>query len=157
VLTITDERPRIWIDADACPRDAKELLFKASRKRLVRLVLVANQPMRAPNSERIETIQVGQGANLADAKIVELVSTGDLVITADIPLAGDAIAAGATVLTPHGEELTQHSISERLTARNLLDQLRGSGEITGGPAPYSDRQRIAFANQLDRWLTRNKF
>ena len=132
-------------------------MFKAARKRLVRLVLVANQPVRAPSSERIESIQVGQGANLADAKIVELVQPGDLVITSDIPLADGVISAGGTVLTPQGEAITRENISERLTARNLLDQLRGSGEITGGPAPYGDRQRIAFANQLDRWLTRNKF
>ena len=123
----------------------------------MRLVLVANQPVRAPSSERIESIQVGQGANLADAKIVELVQPGDLVITSDIPLADGVISAGGTVLTPQGEAITRENISERLTARNLLDQLRGSGEITGGPAPYGDRQRIAFANQLDRWLTRNKF
>lgn len=144
---------KIWVDADACPGEVKELLFRAAERTKTHLTLVANQPMRTPHSELIDSIRVGAGANVADQKIVELADAGDLVITADIPLAADAIAKGAEALNPRGELYTATNIGERLAARNLLDELRGEGQITGGPANYSARDKQSFANQLDRWLT----
>lgn len=144
---------KIWVDADACPGEVKELLFRAAERTKTHVTLVANQPMRTPHSERIDSVRVGAGANVADQKIVELAEAGDLVITADIPLAADAIAKGAEALNPRGELYTATNIGERLAARNLLDELRGEGQITGGPANYSAKDKQTFANQLDRWLT----
>lgn len=146
---------RIWIDADACPGEIKELLFRAATRRRVRVTLVANQPLRVPSSELIDSIVVPAGANVADQRIVELVGPTDLVVTADIPLAGHVVARGAMALNPRGELYTAENIGARLAARNLMDELRGEGLITGGPANFGAKDRQAFANQLDRWLTRN--
>jgi uncharacterized protein YaiI (UPF0178 family) len=147
---------RIWVDADACPGDVKELLYRAADKRKVTMIFVANQPVRTPRSDYLSSICVPGGMNMADRHIVDQVEPGDLVITADIPLAAAVIDKGAEALEFRGELFTATSIGERLAARNLLDQLRGGGLITGGPAGYSSNDRQAFANQFDRWLTKKR-
>lgn len=144
----------IWVDADACPGVIKELLFRAAQRRKVLVTLVANQPLSVPRSEFITTIRVSGGMNVADRRIVELSGPGDLVITADIPLAAEVVAKGGQALDPRGKLYTEANVQERLAARNLLDELRGGGQITGGPSNFSARDRQAFANQLDRWLTK---
>jgi len=145
---------QIWVDADACPAEAKEVLYKVVKRLQIPLTLVANQMMGIPKSELIRFELVGFGADVADRRIVELVSEGDLVISADVPLAAQAVAKGATVLDPRGEVLTGDNVGARLAARNLMDDLRGSGMQTGGPAAYSARNKQDFANQLDRLLTK---
>lgn len=147
---------RIWVDADACPGDVKELLYRAARRRKIRVTLVANQMLSTPGSQFIDSLLVPSGMNAADRRIVELVQPGDLVITADIPLAADVVAAGARALDPRGELYTNTNIGERLALRNLLDELRGGGQITGGPSNYTAKDRQAFANQLDRCLTASR-
>ena len=144
---------RIWVDADACPNTIKELLYKAAKRTQVLVTLVANQPLRTPSSEFIATLLVPGGMNVADRRIVELIEPGDLVITADIPLAADVVAKGGQALNPRGELYTAANVSERLAVRNLLDDLRGGGQVSGGPANFNAKDRQAFANQLDRWLT----
>ena len=144
---------QIWVDADACPGQVKELLFRAAKRTKTKVVLVANQPMRTPRSEFIGSLLVGADMNAADRQIVELVEPGDLVITADIPLAAEVVAKGAQALNPRGELYTDANVGERVAVRNLLDELRGGGLVTGGPASFSGKDRQAFANQLDRWLT----
>lgn len=145
---------QIWVDADACPADAKEVLYKVSKRLQIRMTLVANQMMWIPKSDLVRFELVGAGADVADRRIVELLNVGDLVISADIPLAAAAVAKGATVLDPRGEVLDAENVGARLAARNLMDELRGSGLETGGPAAYSARNKQDFANQLDRLLTR---
>lgn len=144
----------IWVDADACPGEIKEILFRAAERRKMQVTLVANQAMRVPRSEFIASIAVPHGLNVADRKIVELVAAGDLVVTADVPLASDVVAKGATALDPRGELYTSENIGERLAMRNLMDEMRGGGMIGGGPANFSARDRQQFANQLDRWITK---
>ena len=143
----------IWVDADACPRVIKEILFRAAERKKVNLTLVANQPLRTPPSTYISSMVVGAGFDVADDKIVELLSAGDLVITADIPLAAAAIKKQGHALNPRGEFYTPENIQERLAVRNMLDELRGCGVETGGPAAFSASDKQAFANQLDRFLT----
>ena len=147
---------RIWVDADACPGEIKELLYRVAERLKVKLTLVANQSMRVPRSEFIDSLLVPDGANIADRRIVELASPGDLVVTADIPLAGDVVAKGAQAIDPRGGLYTENNIGELLARRNMLDQLRGSGHISGGPSNFGAKDRQAFANQLDRWLAKNK-
>jgi uncharacterized protein YaiI (UPF0178 family) len=144
----------IWVDADACPVEAKEVLYKDSKRLQIAMTLVANQMMWVPKSDLVRFELVGAGADVADRRIVELLKAGDLVISADIPLASAAVAKGATVLDPRGEVLDAENVGARLAARNLMDELRGSGLETGGPAAYSARNKQDFANQLDRLLTR---
>ncbi len=144
---------QIWVDADACPGEIKELLFRAAKRTKTKVTLVANQPMRTPRSEFIDSLLVGAGMNAADQRIVELVESGDLVITADIPLAAEVVAGGAEALDPRGELYTNDNVGERVAVRNLLDELRGGGLITGGPANFSAKDRQTFASELDRWLT----
>ena len=146
----------IWVDADACPGEIKELLFRAAKRTKIKVTLVANQPMRTPPSEFIDSLLVPAGMNVADRRIVELVEPSDLVITADIPLAAEVVANGGQALDPRGELYTDANIGERLAVRNLLDELRGGGQITGGPANFIAMDRQALANQLDRWLTAAK-
>jgi uncharacterized protein YaiI (UPF0178 family) len=146
---------QIWVDADACPKVIKEILFRAADRKKVQLTLVANQPMHTPASPYINSMVVGSGFDVADDKIVELLSPGDLVITADIPLAAAAIDKEGHALNPRGEFYTQDNIQERLTIRNMLDELRGCGVETGGPAVFSVGDRQVFANQLDRFLARH--
>ena len=147
---------QIWVDADACPGEIKELLFRAAKRTETKVTLVANQPMRTPRSEFIESLLVGADMNAADRRIVELIDPGDLVITADIPLAAEVVAKGAQALNPRGELYTDANVGERVAVRNLLDELRGGGLVTGGPANFGAKDRQAFANQLDRWLTAAK-
>ncbi|MEX0867111.1 MAG: YaiI/YqxD family protein [Pirellulales bacterium] len=144
---------RIWVDADACPGEIKELLFRAAKRTEIKLTLVANQTVHTPRSEFIDSLVVPAGANVADRRIVELLEPGDLVITADIPLAADVVAQGGKALNPRGELYTSDNVGERLAVRNMLDEMRGGGQISGGPANFSSKDKQAFANQLDRWLT----
>ena len=146
---------QVWIDADACPGEIKELLYRAAKRRKVKATLVANQQMFTPKSEYIDSIVVQSGMNEADRRIVELVEPGDLVVTADIPLAADVVAKGAEALNPRGELYTNSNIGERLALRNMLDELRAGGQITGGPSNFSPKDKQAFANQFDRWLTKS--
>ncbi len=143
---------RIWVDADACPKPIKEILFRASDRVHVPVVLVANQALQVPPSELIRSIQVSAGFDVADDYIVQQAQSGELVITADIPLAAEVIAKGCLVLTPRGERYTADNIRQRLAMRDFLDTMRGSGLDTGGPAPFSHSDRQAFANRLDRLL-----
>lgn len=144
---------QIWVDADACPGEIKELLFRAAKRTKTHVTLVANQALRTPRSEFVDSLLVPAGMNVADRRIVELVQSGDLVITADIPLAAQVVAKGGQALDPRGELYTNANVGERLAVRNLFDELRGGGQITGGPANFTAKNRQAFANQLDRWLT----
>jgi len=145
---------QIWIDGDACPGEIKELLYRAAQRRKVKVTLVANQIMRVPSSEFIDSIRVPAGMNVADRQIVEKVAAGDLVVTADIPLAAEIVAKGGVALDPRGTLYTDDNVGQRLASRNLLDDLRGGGLVTGGPSNFSSRDKQAFANQLDRWLTK---
>jgi len=145
---------QIWVDADACPRVIKEILYRAAERKQLPMTLVANQPLRVPPSRFIKTLQVGSGFDVADAEIVRLASTGDLVVTADVPLAAQVVAKGGVALDPRGELLTEANIGERLAIRNALDELRGAGVETGGPPPLGPKDKQAFANQLDRILAR---
>lgn len=146
---------KIWIDADACPRQIKELLFRAADKRGILLTLVANKAILFPSSRWIRGIQVANGPDVADQEIVRQLDAGDLVITADIPLAADVIEKGGFALDPRGDFFTEENIRERLSMRNFMDELRSSGVETGGPAAFSGKDKQAFANQLDRFLARN--
>ena len=145
---------QIWVDADACPTVIKEILFRAADRARIDVTLVANQPMRRAVSPFVHFIQVPAGFNVADARIVELMQKGDLVITADVPLAASVIEKGGTALDPRGTLYTSENVRERLSLRNFMDELRGSGVDTGGPATLSQRERQLFANQLDTWLSR---
>ena len=146
---------QIWVDADACPRVIKDILYRAAERKKVQLTLVANQPLQTPPSPFINSMVVGSGFDVADDKIVELMQTGDLVVTADIPLAAAAIEKNGHALNPRGEFYTEDNIKERLAVRNMLDELRGCGIETGGPAAFSSCDKQAFANQLDRFLAKH--
>ncbi|WP_027191060.1 YaiI/YqxD family protein [Fundidesulfovibrio putealis] len=143
----------ILVDADALPGPIREILFRAAQRLRLRLTLVANKILQVPGSEYISTIRVGQGFDVVDEAIVEMVEAGDLVITADIPLAAKVIEKDAHALNPRGELYTKDTIQSRLTMRNLLSELRSAGVNTGGPPPLSQRDRQAFANSLDIFLT----
>jgi uncharacterized protein YaiI (UPF0178 family) len=145
----------IWVDADACPAVIKDILFRAAERTGVHLTLVANQPVQIPRSALIRFIQVPTGFDVADNEIVKRLSAGDLVITSDIPLAAEAIADGALALSPRGELYTADNIRARLSMRDFMETLRSSGVNTGGPPPLNQGDRQAFANQLDRLLTRS--
>jgi len=144
----------IWIDADACPRVIKDILFRAAERVCLPLILVANSNMQHPKSEYISSIQVAAGADVADAYIIEHATAGDLGITADIPLAAGLIEKGAFALNPRGEMYTTDNIRSALSMRNFMDGLRGDGIITGGPAAFNQADRQKFSNQLDRFLTK---
>ena len=142
----------IWVDADACPAVIKDILYRAAERRNIQMTLVANKLLRVPPSPYIRALQVPRGIDVADSRIVREVAPGDLVITADIPLAADVIAKGGHALNPRGERYTPENIQERLALRNFLDVLRGTGERTGGPAALDNTDRKRFADQLDRFL-----
>jgi len=144
---------RILVDADACPTVIKEILQRAAMRLKIETTLVANKNLTVPFSPHLNTMRVGQGFDVVDETIAKIVQPGDLVITADIPLAAKIIDRGATGLNPRGELYTKENIGSRLTMRNMLDELRSTGVATGGPAPLSLADRNAFANQLDRFLT----
>jgi len=147
---------QVLVDADACPSAVKEILFRAARREEVPVTLVANQYLRTPPSPFIKAIQVPSGFDVADARIVEMVAAGDLVITADIPLAAAVLDKGGHALDPRGNWFSRDNIQERLTVRDMMDQLRGTGIDTGGPDPYSARDSKAFAGQFDRFLARHR-
>ena len=141
----------IWVDADACPNVIKEILFRAAERTQTPVTLVANQNIRVPPSRFIRSVRVAAGFDVADNEIVRLCEAGDLVITADIPLA-EVLAKGAAAVNPRGERYTEATIRERLTMRDFMDTLRASGIQTGGPDSLSQRDRQQFAAQLDKWL-----
>lgn len=144
---------RIWVDADACPIVIKEILFRAAERAKVMVVLVANQSMSHPQSDYIRSVQVSRGFDVADGEIVRALEQGDLVITSDIPLAAEVIEKGGHALTPRGERYTKSNIQARLTMRDFMDTLRGSGEHSGGPPPLNSADRREFGNELDRFIT----
>ena len=147
---------KIWIDADACPLPVKTIVFRASQRVGVPVTLVANQRLLTPPSPFITSVHVSQGFDEADHYLVAQATASDLVITADIPLAARLVAKGVPALNPRGELYTADNIQERLALRNLKEELRAAGSVTGGPAPYRDRDKQAFANSLDRWLAQRR-
>ena len=146
---------QIWVDADACPKVIKEILFRAAKRVEVKTTLVANQELQIPASPYIDVVQVKAGLDVADSYIVQHLQSQDLVITADIPLAAAAIAKGGYALNPRGEFYDAVNIRQRLSLRDFMDELRNSGVETGGPPPFNQRDRETFANQLDRFLAKH--
>jgi len=146
----------IWVDADATPNAVKEILVRASWKREVDVVFVANRWMEKPKSSRATTVVVDAGADVADDHIAENCEAGDLVITADIPLAARVVDKKGEVLTPYGRVLEAENVREALSMRDFQEDLRGAGVTTGGPPPFGEAQKKAFANALDRWITLSK-
>ena len=147
---------KIWVDADACPNAVKEILYRATQRTKVPLILVANQPIKVPVSKNIRMIQVETGFDIADNYIASHTEPGDLVITADIPLAATIVDSGAHALNPRGEEYTKENIKQRLQMRNFMEEMRNIGQASGGNAPFDAQDKQAFANALDRWLTKNR-
>ncbi|MGD8498129.1 MAG: YaiI/YqxD family protein [Chromatiales bacterium] len=143
----------IWVDADACPKVIKEILFRAAERAKVRVTLIANHALRTPPSDYVSAVQVSGGFDVADEQILARINPGDLVVTADIPLAAAVIEKRAHALNPRGERYTEDTVRQRLVMRDLMDELRGSGIQTGGPPPIGPRERKAFADELDRLLT----
>jgi uncharacterized protein len=141
---------KIWVDADACPKPVKDILFRLADRIEIAVTLVANQGMRLPDSPFIKLIQVGHGADIADDEIVNMCEAGDLIITADIPLAARVVEKGAQALDPRGKVYDQNNIGQILSMRNFMDELRGSGVETGGPNSFGQKERFKFANELDR-------
>lgn len=146
---------QIWVDADACPRVIKEILFRAAERVKVSLTMVANHSLTTPPSSYVRFVQVPSGIDVADNEIVKRLAVGDLVITGDIPLAAEIIKKGGHALSPRGELYSADTIQERLNMRGFLDTLRASGVTTGGPAVISQADRQSFGNQLDRFLIRH--
>jgi uncharacterized protein YaiI (UPF0178 family) len=145
---------KIWVDADACPVVVKSILFKAAERTQVTLTLVANQSITHPPSRYISMLQVSSGFDVADDEIVKRAEKGDLVITADIPLAAEVMEKGAYALNPRGELYTENTIKTRLNMRDFMDTMRSSGVQTGGPPPLSHSDRQKFANNLDKLLSK---
>ncbi|MFZ5586552.1 MAG: YaiI/YqxD family protein [Thermodesulfobacteriota bacterium] len=146
--------PRIWIDADGCPRPVKEVVFRASQRLKVPVVMVADRMLGRPGSVLVTTVVVPRDMDSADKHIAEKLDPGDLVITADLPLAAAVVERGATAVNPRGELYTAENVRERLSMRDFMMGLRETGEIMGGPAPYGKKDKERFAAALDRWLTR---
>ena len=144
----------IWVDADACPRVIRDILFRAAERCRIQLTLVANQAIDVPRSRYVRMLQVAHGFDVADNEIVARAEPGDLVITADIPLAAEAIGKRAEVISPRGERFTENNIGERLNMRDFMDTMRSSGFTGGGPPPLSSGDKQAFANALDSYLAR---
>lgn len=145
---------KIWIDADAAPRDVKEIVFRAAQRLQLETVLVANKRLPVPvGNPYISAVCVAGGPDVADRYIAEHAATGDLAITADIPLAAILVEQGVTVIDPRGEQYSEDNVRERLSVRDFMDSLRGSGVETGGARPYGEREKKAFAAALDRLLT----
>jgi len=147
---------KIWIDADACPGPVRDIVLRASRRVGIPVTLVANRPLQLPRSPLIAAVQVSQGLDEADHYLAQQAQGGDLVITADIPLAARLVAQGIAALNPRGETYSAENIQERLALRDFKEELRSAGVATGGPMPYHNRDKQAFANSLDRWLARNQ-
>lgn len=146
----------IWVDADACPNVIKDILFRAAKRTATPLTLVANHALQIPRQRGVRAVQVAGGFDVADDYISQRVTPGDLVITADIPLAADVIARGALALNPRGELYTPDTIRQRLAMRDFMETLRSSGAVSGGPPPLGQRERQAFGNALDRLLRREE-
>ena len=147
---------KIWIDADACPKPIKELLYRVAERKKILSTLVANKVLGHPASLWIRSIKVSAGADVADQEIIRLLEPGDLVVTADIPLAAETISQGGHALDPRGDFFSEENIRERLSVRNFMDDLRNSGIETGGPAAYGAKDKQKFANELDRFLARHR-
>jgi uncharacterized protein YaiI (UPF0178 family) len=146
---------KLWIDADAAPRDVKEIVYRTARRLRIETVLVANQPLSAPlDHPFVHTVRVKGGPDVADLHIAEHAVPGDVAVTQDIPLAARLVEKGVAVLDPRGEEHSEETIGERLAVRDFMDGLRGAGIETSGPRPYGPKDRQAFAAALDRVLTR---
>jgi hypothetical protein len=145
----------IWVDADACPLLIKEILYRVANRTEIPVTLIANQMLHVPASPWIRARQVPAGFDVADQAIVEVTQAGDIVVTADVPLAALVIEKQAWVLDPRGDLIDHHSIQARLTLRNFMEELRGSGVDTGGPKAFTPKDARAFANQLDRLLARH--
>lgn len=146
---------KIWVDADACPVPAKDILFRAAERIGIEVILVANQPIRKPQLQNIKMLQVPSGFDVADNEIVKRVEQGDLVVTSDIPLAAEVIEKQAFALNPRGELYSANTIKSLLTMRDFMDTLRGSGVQSGGQSPYKQSDRKAFANELDKLLNKH--
>ena len=147
--------PTLWIDADAMPREVRETVFRAATRLELQVILVANQSMRVPaGMPHVSSVVVEGGADVADRYIADHAASDDVAITADIPLASQLVARGLAVIDPRGREYTPDNIGELLSSRDLMYDLRGAGLVTGGPAAFQPRDRAAFANTLDRVLTR---
>ena len=146
--------PQIWVDADACPKVIREILYRAAQRTKLQLTLVANHHIQVPASPLIRSLQVQQGFDVADDYIAAQVEEGDLVVTSDIPLAAEAIDKGAYVITSRGERYTRNNIRQRLNMRDFMDTMRSSGEMSGGPPPLGQRERMEFGNALDSLLAR---
>ncbi len=142
----------IWIDADGCPAAIREITVRASRRTEIPLVLVANSDLPEPKAPQARNVRVGAGADVADGYIAAHMAPGDLVVTADLPLAAQVVDNGGTALSPRGETYTTENIRQQLSMRDFMDQMRGAGLAGGGPSPQSNREKQAFANALDRWL-----
>ncbi len=147
---------KIWVDADACPNVIKEIIFRAAERKKIQTVLVANQILNLAPSLYIKSLKVASGFDKADSEIVAQMEAGDIVITADIPLAADVIAKKGCAINPRGELYSEENIKAKLNMRDFFDSLRGSGIHTGGPSPLNQNDRLAFANQLDRLLAKYK-
>ncbi len=148
-----EPRFTLWVDADACPRDVKDLIYRAAERLKVKTILVANGSLTVPRSTVISTVRVGQGLNVADKYIADTAKKGDVAITADIPLAADLVAKSVTVIDPRGELYDEDNIRERLNIRDFMQEMRDSGVQTGGPKSYDSRAKQQFANALDRVLS----
>jgi len=151
---MSEATARIWIDADACPRDVKELVFRAGERLRLPVMVVANKAMQVPNSPLVSMIQVRGGPDVADDHIVQHALSGDLAVTADIPLAARLVARAVITLNPRGEEYDAENIGERLSVRDFLSEARDNGIVTGGPSAYGPKDKQRFANALDRALFR---
>ena len=147
---------QIWVDADACPKVVKDILFRVAERARIKVTLVANQSLTIPKSPFIKSIRVSAGFDVADNYIVQEIQKGDLIVTADIPLAAEVIEKGGHALNPRGELYSTETIKQKLVMRDLMDELRGTGEIMGGgPPPLNQRDRREFANQLDRFIAKS--
>lgn len=153
---VAGDHAQIWVDADACPSAVREILFRAAERAQVQVTLVANQYLRCPPSRYVRALQVQGGYDVADSAIVERLQAGDLVVTQDIPLAARVIEKDGVAVGPRGEPFTTDNMAERLSMRNFMEELRGAGVQTGGPAAFHPRDRQAFANYLDRWLAQRR-
>ncbi len=145
---------KIWVDADAAPKPVKEILFRAANRTKTETILVANQHLATPPSPHIRSIQVGSGFDVADNFIVQSCEANDIVVTADIPLAAEVVEKGVHAINPRGELYTPANIKQRLAMRDMMEELRSTGQVSGGPKSYSHTDRQAFANSLDRLLAK---
>ncbi len=145
----------MWVDADACPKVIKEILYRAAQRVKIPLTLVANHPLQVPRSPLIRSLQVAAGFDVADNYLAQHCSPGDIVVTADIPLAAELVARGVTAINPRGEHYTEENVRQRLAMRDFMQQMRDNGQLGGGPPPLDNTARQSFANTLDRLLAKN--